>query len=113
MLRRQCGMLHTGSFCVCKGDREGPGDRFPRETVTQKEDFCTAELMETGKTAGSLRTRQSGLEHKKDVRAFSGHGEIVLPEKFYGTLKVRDGQSVRTPLSIMVYIHKADGKKRC
>ncbi|MFR0848481.1 MAG: hypothetical protein ACLSG9_11365 [Eubacterium sp.] len=50
---------------------------------------------------------------KKDVRAFSGHGEIVLPEKFYGTLKVRDGQSVRTPLSIMVYIHKADGKKRC
>lgn len=24
------------------------------ETVTQKEDFCTAELMETGKTAGSL-----------------------------------------------------------
>lgn len=85
----------------------------PRETVTQKEDFCTAELMETGKTAGSLRTRRSGLEHKKDVRAFSGHGEIVLPEKFYGTLKVRDGQSVRTPLSIMVYIHKADGEKRC
>ena len=56
------------------------------ETVTRKEDFCTAELMETGKTAGSLRTRRSGLEHKKDVRAFSGRGEIVLPEKFYCAL---------------------------
>ena len=85
----------------------GTGESLPSEKR------CTAELMETGKTAGSLRTRRSGLEHKKDVRAFSGHGEIVLPEKFYGTLKVRNGQSVRTPLSIMVYIHKADGKKRC
>lgn len=83
------------------------------ETVTRKEDFCTAELMEIGKTAGTLRARRSGLEHKKDVGAFSGHGEIASTEKFYGTLDVRDGQSARTPLSIMIYIHKADGKKRC
>ena len=100
-------------FSYAKGIDRDRGITSFGETVTRKEDFCTAELMETGMTAGSLRTRRSGLEHKKDVRAFSGHGEIVLPEKFYGTLKVRNGQSVRTPLSIMVYIHKADGKKRC
>ena len=100
-------------FSYAKGIDRDREIASSRKTVTQKEDFCTAELMETGKTAGTLRVRRSGLEHKKDVRAFSGHGEIVSPEKFYGTLEVRDGQSARTPLSIMVYIHKADGKKRC
>ena len=100
-------------FSYAKGIDRDREIASSRKKVTRKEDFCTAELMETGKTAGTLRTRRSGLEHKKDVRAFSGHGEIVSPEKFYGTLEVRNGQSVRTPLSIMVYIHKADGKKRC
>lgn len=100
-------------FSYAKGIDRNREIASSKETVTQKEDFCTAELMETGKTAGTLRVRRSGLEHKKDARAFSGHGEIVSLEKFYGTLEVRDGQSARTPLSIMVYIHKADGKKRC
>ena len=92
-------------FSYAKGIDRDREIASSRKKVTRKEDFCTAELMETGKTAGTLRTRRSGLEHKKDVRAFS--------EKFSGTLEVRNGQSVRTPLSIMVYIHKADGKKRC
>ena len=71
-------------FSYAKGIDRDRGITSFGETVTRKEDFCTAELMETGKTAGSLRTRRSGLEHKKDVRAFPVTGKLFCRRNSMG-----------------------------